>query len=223
MKKTEVKMNKPVPVYLGQAISDISKTLTLEFWYDQVKPKYKDKAKLCYMDTDSFIIYVKTVNFSEDIANDAAKWFDTSNYDENDKRPLPIGINKKLLGMFKDELGGKIMTEFVALRAKTYANLMEDGSEHKKAKGTNKCVIKRELMFEHYKDCLFNDKVILKSQQKFRSDYHRAYTEEVNKIALSSNDDKRLQSFNKIITHPYGSNAFMVCEKEMLVRKKNKF
>ena len=136
MKKTEVKINKPV--YLGQAILDIGNTIMFEFWYDYVKPKYKDKAKLCYMDTDSFIIYVKTEGFSGYIANDVEKWFDTSNYDENDKRPLPIGINKKLLGMFKDELGGKIVTEFVALRTKTYANLMEDGSKHKKAKGTKK-------------------------------------------------------------------------------------
>ena len=112
------------------------------------------------------------------------------------------------------------MTEFVALRAKTYAYLMEDGSEHKKAKGTKKCVIKRELMFENYKDSLFNDKIILKSQQRFKSDHHRVYTEEVNKIALSSNDDKRLQTFDRITTYPYGTNAFKVCESEMMIRRK---
>ena len=91
---------------------------------------------------------------------------------KNNKRPLPIAINKKVLGMFKDELGGKIMTEFVALRTKAYAYLMEDGSKHKKVKGTKKCIIKRELMFEHYKDSLFNDKIVVKSQQRFRSDHH---------------------------------------------------
>ena len=88
------------------------------------------------------------------------------------------------------------MTKFAALRAKAYAYLMEDGSEHKKAKGTKKCIIKREPMFENYEDSLFNDKIILKSQQRFRSDHHRVYTEEVNKIALSSNDDKGLRTFN---------------------------
>ena len=113
-------------------------------------------------------------------------------YDENDERPLPTGKNEKVIGMFKDELGGKIMTEFIALRAKVYAYITEDGSVHKRAKGTKKCIIKREIMFEHYKDCLFNSKTIIKSQQRFRSDHHRVYTEEVNKIALSSNDDKRL-------------------------------
>ena len=129
-------MNKPV--YLGQAILDISKILMYEFWYNYIKPKYEDKARLCYMDTDSFVIYIKTEDFYEDIANDVERWFDTSNYDKNDERPLPIGKNKKVIGLFKDELGGKIMKEFVALRAKAYAYLMEDGSEHKKAKGTRK-------------------------------------------------------------------------------------
>ena len=119
MKKTKVKMNKPV--YLGMSILDISKTLMYEFWYDYISPKYRNKEKLCYTDTDSFIINIKTEDFFEDISNDVEKWFDTSNYDKNDKRPLPIGKNKKVPGLFKDELGGKIITEFVALRAKAYS------------------------------------------------------------------------------------------------------
>ena len=89
MKKTKVKMNKPV--YLGMSILDISKTLMYEFWYDYIKPKYEDAAKLCYMDTDSFIIHIKTEDFYEDIANDVEKWFDTSYYNEDNKRLLPIG------------------------------------------------------------------------------------------------------------------------------------
>ena len=119
MKKVEVKMDKPV--YLGQAILDISKSLMYEFWYHYIKPKYRDNARLCYMDTDSFIINIKTENFYRDIANDAKEWYDTSNYDENEKRALPIGENKKVIGLFKDELGGKIMAEFIALRPKAYA------------------------------------------------------------------------------------------------------
>ena len=109
------------------------------------------------------------------------------------------------------------MTEFVVLRAKVYACLLEDVSEHKKAKGTKKCVIKHGLMFENYKDCLFNDKIILKSQQRFKSDCHNEYTEKVNKITLSSNDDKRLQTFNKITMYPYRTNAFRVCESEVMI------
>ena len=116
MKKTKVKMNKPI--YLGMSILDISKTLMYEFWYDYIKPKYQDRAKLCYMDTDSLIIHIKTKDICKNIANDVEKWFDTFNYDENDNRPLPIGMNKKVIGLFKDELGGKIMKEFVTLRAK---------------------------------------------------------------------------------------------------------
>ena len=123
MKKTLVKMIKPL--YLGMSILDISKTLMYEFWYGYIRPKYGDKAKLCYADTDSFFIHTKTEDFVEDISNDVERYFDTSNYDKNDKRPLPIGQNKKVPGPFKDELEGKIVTEVLALRAKTYAYLID--------------------------------------------------------------------------------------------------
>ena len=152
-------MNKPI--YLGMTILDISKTFMYEFWYDYIKPKYQVRVKLCNMDNDRFVI--KTEDFHEDIADDVKKWFDTSNYNEDDKRLLPIGENKKIIGPFKDELGRKIMKEFFGLRAKPYAYLMDDDTKHKKAKGTKKGVIKRELMFKNYTDCLFNDKTILKS------------------------------------------------------------
>ena len=119
IKKTKVKMNKPV--YLGMPVLHISKTLMYEFWYDYIKPKYRDRAKLCYNDTDSFLIYILAENIYEDISDDVERWFD--------------------------------------------AYIMDDDSEKKKAKGTKKCVIKRILMYENYKDCLFNDEVILRSQQ----------------------------------------------------------
>ena len=106
MEKTKVKMNKPV--YLGMSILDISKTIIYEFWYDYIKQKYQDNAKLCYKDTDSIIIHIKTEDFYRDIADDVEKWFDVPNYSEDDKRALPIGMNKKVIGLFKDELGGKI-------------------------------------------------------------------------------------------------------------------
>ena len=109
------------------------------------------------------------------------------------------------------------MTELVALRAKTYTHLMDDDSEHKKAKGTKKCKIKRRLMVKNCKNSLFNNEIILKSQQRFTSDCHEMYTEEVNKVYLSSNDDKRLQTFDKITTYPYGKKAFKVCESEMMI------
>ena len=143
MKKTEVRMNKPI--YLGQAILHISKTLMYEFWYDCIKPKYGDNARLCYMDTDSFIMHIKTDGFLKDISKDIDKWFDTSNFDKNGNRPLEIGKNKKVIGKFKDELGGKIISEFFALRDNTYSFLIDGYSDddceknkitNKKAKGT---------------------------------------------------------------------------------------
>ena len=150
MKKTKVKMNKPI--YLGLSILEISKILMYEFWYDYMKPKYDNNVKLCYMDTDSFIMNIKTNDFYEDIANDVGNRFDTSDYEVN--RPLPIGKNKKVIGLMKDELGEKIITEFVTLRAKTYSYLTDDGKEGKKAKGTKRCVIKKMIKFNDYKKML---------------------------------------------------------------------
>ena len=114
MKKIKVKMNNPV--YLGLSILQISKTLMYEFWYEYIKPKYADNVKLCYMDTDSFVMHIKTEDFYKDIADDIEKRFDISIFEVN--KSLPKGKNKKVIGLMKDELGGRIMTEFVALRPK---------------------------------------------------------------------------------------------------------
>ena len=134
-----------------------------EFWYDYMKPKYGNKVKSCYMDTDSFIMNIKTNGFYKEFASDIENRFDTSNYELN--RPLLKGKNKKVIGLMKDELGGKIITEFDTLRPKTYSFLTDDGKEDKKAKGTKKCIIKKMIKFNDYKKCLLNDEVILKSQQ----------------------------------------------------------
>ena len=138
-----------------------------------------DNVKLCYMDTDSFIMNIKT----ED---------------------LPKGKNKKVIVLMKDELGGRIITEFVALRPKSYSYFTDDCKEDKKAKGTKECVIKRMIKFNDYKNCLLNGEVVLKPQQRFKSKGHDVYTENINKIVLSSNDDKRLIAPDKIISYPYG-------------------
>ena len=150
MGKTQILMNKPV--YLGLSILDLSKTVIYEFWYDYVKPKYGENAKLCYMDKGSFIVHVKPDDIYKDIAEDVDTRFDTSNFEID--RPLPKGENKKVIGLMKNELGGQIMKEFVGLRAKTYSYLKDNNDEDKKAKGTKKCVIKRKLKFENYKNCL---------------------------------------------------------------------
>ena len=199
-KKTKIKMNKSI--YLGLSILEISNILMYEFWYDYMTPKYANNVKLCYTDTDSFIINIKTNDFYEDIASDVKNRFDTSNYEVN--RPLPMGKNKEVICLMKDELGGKIITEFVTLRPKTHSYLTEDGKEDKKAKGTKKCVIKKMIKFNDYKKCLLNDEVIFKSQQRFISKKHEVYTENINKLVLSSNDDQRIVSSDKITSYPYG-------------------
>ena len=130
------------------------------------------------------------------------KRFDTSNYKVN--RPLPTGKNKKVIGLMKDELGGKIITEFVTLRPKTYSYLTDDYKDNKKAKGTKKCVIKRTIKFNDYKNCSLKDEIVLKLQQRFKSKGHDVYTENINKIALSNNDDKRIVPSDKITSYPYG-------------------
>ena len=173
-----------------------------------MKPKYGNDVKLCYMDTDNFIMNIKANYFYEDIANDVENRFDASNYEVN--RPLPMGKNKKIIGLMKDELGRKIITEFVTLRPKTYSFLTDDDKEDKKAKGTKKCKIKKMIKFNDYKKCLLNDEVIFKSQQRFISKKHDVYTENINKIALSNNDDKRIVSSDKITSYPYGYNGKIV-------------
>ena len=173
-----------------------------EFWYDYMKPKYNSNVKLCYMDTDSFIMNIKTNDFHKDIASDVENRFDTSNYEAS--RPLPRGKNKKVIGLMKDELGGKIIMEFVTLRPKTYSFLTDDGKEDKKAQVTKKCIIKKMIKYNDYKKCLLNDEVILKSQQRFISNKHDVYTEDVNKIALSNDDDKRIVLPDEINSYPYG-------------------
>ena len=163
MKSRELYMNKPL--YLGQVILDNSKMLMYEYWYDYLRPMYGHKIKLCYMDTDSFIIYIETEDFYKNISNDIDKWFNTSNFSKDINRPLEKGKNKKVIGKFKGELGGLIMSKFCALRSKAYAFLIDgfndiDYEKHniinKKAKGTKKCVIKNKITFNDYVNVLFN-------------------------------------------------------------------
>ena len=129
MEKIKIRMNKPL--YLGLSILEISKALMYEFWYDYIKPIYCDNGKLCYMDTDNFIINIKKKDFYKDIADDVKKRFDITIYEVN--RPLPTAKNNKMIGLMKNELGGKIMAEFTALRPKTYSYVMDDGNSDKKA------------------------------------------------------------------------------------------
>ena len=183
-----------------------------------MKPKYEEKAELCYMDTDSFIVYIKTDDVYSEIANYVETRFDTSNFEL--ELPLPIGNRKKVIGLMKDELGGKIMTEFAALRPKTYNYLTDNSDKNKKTKDTKKCIIKRKVKSEDYKHCLEeshletktnhlekdrtdvislqvnhkepvkNNTLTLKLEQRFIREKLNVFTEEVNKIALSAKNAK---------------------------------
>ena len=140
MGKVRVVMNKQV--YLGQAILDLSKTIMYEFHYDYMIPKYGDRLKLCYMDMDSLIYSIKIEDFYSDILPDVESRFDTSGYPNDRSTPLPVGKNKKVIGLMKDELGGAIMKEFVSLRPKMYSYRVGN-SAPKKCKGIKKCIVQR--------------------------------------------------------------------------------
>ena len=189
MKKTSLTMNKPV--YLGMCILELSKTIMFDFHYKYMKPKYGNNAKLLFTDTDSFLYEIQTEDFYKDISRDVRDRFDTSEYPENHPSGIPTGINKKVLGKFKDEVAGKIIKEFVGLRAKMYSFKMEDETENKRCKGVKKQIVKKTITHEDYKTCLTTGKEILRKQSILRSYDHEVYTEEVNKIALSATDDKR--------------------------------
>ena len=146
MKKTELVFNKPI--YLGMAILDISKTSMYDFHYNYIKPKYGERASLLYTDTDSVIYEIEKENFYKDINLDVKSWFDTSNYNENHPSGIYTGVNKKVIGMVKDEAGGKQIAEFVGLRAKLYSNRMDQGKEEKKYKGLKKEVADKSITFQ---------------------------------------------------------------------------
>ena len=156
-------------------------------------------------DTDSLVCHIKTKDFYANIADDVAKRFDASGYCDN--RPLPIGKNKKVTGRMKDELGDAIMTEFVALRPKLYSFRQLDGGEDKKCKGIKKCIVKKTLTFEDYKNCLFNPDSIYRSQLMFRSTKHVVHTIEVNKVTLNRDDDKRISKKDGISTLSCGHKS----------------
>ena len=161
-----------------------------EFHYDYMKRKYaEDKLTLCYIDTDSLIYDIEMDDFYKDIADDVEDRFDMSGYVPD--RPLSVGKNKKVTGLMKDEQGGGIMKEFITLRPKMYAYKFVS-SESKKCKGIKKCVVKKTISFKDYKTCLFSGETSYRSQLMFRSSKHEVRTLEVNKLALSRDDDKRI-------------------------------
>ena len=185
------------------SILDISKTLMYDFHYNYIKEKYNDKAKLLFTDTDSLMYEIETDDFYTDIQKDIKTKFDTSNYPKDHKSKIETGINKKVIGMFKDEAGGKTITEFVGLRAKLYSYKCEE-KEEKRCKGIKRTVVKNDISFDDYKRCLFEGETQLRKMNVIRSHNHEIYTEEVNKLALNREDDKSNISSDQIHTYAYG-------------------
>jgi len=202
MKKTELVFNKPV--YFGMSILDLSKTLMYDFHYKYIKKKFSSKANLLFTDTDSLFYEIERKHFFKDISADVQEKFDTSNFSLNHPSSIPTGISKKVPGMFKDKAGGEIIEEFVGLRAKLYAIKKLDGEEEKKCKGVKRNVIRSKIYFNDYKDVLFSGKEMLRTMNVIQSHQHNLSTEQVNKIALSANDDKRIIRADKIQTLAHG-------------------
>ena len=199
MKRKQVYYNKPIAV--GCSILELSKVHMYNFFYSALKPALPN-ALLAYEDTDSLTVVLEGANLYEKIKPIVHDWLDTSNYPENNIFGIPL-CNKGKLGYFKDELAGKIMTEFIGLNPKTYAFSVENTDEIKKAKGVKKCVT-RDLRLEDYKKCLKNQETMYRKMAIFKSELHQIQTKIINKAALTVTDDKRVILPNKTTTLAYG-------------------
>ena len=202
MKRTKLTFNKPV--YCGMAILDISKSLMYKFHYGYILPKYGKNQKLLFTDTDSLCYEIEPEDFFKDISGDVEDYFDTSNFPKDHPSEIPVGKNKKIPGMMKDEARGRIIEEFVGLRAKLYSYKMFEGKEENKCKGIKKSVVRKDISHEDYKECLFSKKSQMRKMNVIRSHGHEIFSETVNKIALSANDVKRIILEDKISTLSYG-------------------
>ena len=204
MRTTKVKMNKPV--YVGMSILDLSKTLMFSFQYEYVKKKW-EKSEVLYTDTDSLVLKIETEDFFKDISGDVAEWFDTNEFAKDHPAVLEglpiVKENKKKIGLMKDECGGKILTEWVGLRPKLYSFLTENG-EKQKAKGLTKSMKNKSLRHENFLKCLKTGESQSRKQCLFRSRDHHIFTENMVKVALSCDDDKRIVLGNGIDTLSLG-------------------
>ena len=203
MKKTEVYFDKPI--YVGQAILDLSKTLTFDFHYNYILKKYpagaSGEAQVLFADTDSLMYQIQSDDFYEDISEDIEDKFDTSDYPTDHKSGILTGVNKKVIGMFKDEVAGQQITHFVGLRPKLYSFKIENNREYvRKCKGIKKNVVKKSLSFQQYVQCLFSGEKQMKSMKIIRSENHDIYSKEIKKVALSADDNKRIVMDDKINT-----------------------
>ncbi|XP_049887050.1 uncharacterized protein LOC126381638 [Pectinophora gossypiella] len=195
------------PIYIGFTVLEISKSHMYDFHYSVLKPFYGSHLKLCYTDTDSFLYSIQTKDVYQDIRQNFQQYFDTSNYKDDNIFGI-MKQNKKVPGLFKDELGGQLIVEFVGLRSKLYS-IKTEATELKKAKGTKKAVIKK-LSFDDYKTVLLDNCLIKKKNLIFKSLKHEIFTQSLKKVALSFNDDKRIVLKDKISTLSWGHESILL-------------
>ena len=197
--KETLTLNKPA--YVGMCILDLSKTLMYDFHYNCIKNKYGDKAKLLFTDTDSLTYEIEAEDVYQDFFNDKEK-FDNSDYNKSSR--FYDDTNKKVIGKFKDETQGIPITEFIGLRSKMYSYVKDNNKEGRTAKGIKKCVIKKNITHENYKETLFNSYQMYHKMKTIRSDAHQLGSYEINKVSLSCFDDKRYIHDNGISSYAYG-------------------
>ena len=195
--KEKVLLNKPI--YVGMSVLDISKHLMYDFYYNHLKKLYTHNIRLLYTDTDSLIVHVQTDDLYKDMSLNA-DLYDTSNYSPG--HPLFSTANKKIIGKYKDELGGKVMTEFIGIRPKMYSYVGEESG--KRAKGVKKSVLRKSITHEDYKKCLLDKKVYSHDMPGLRSRAHTIYGETVHKVALAPLDTKRYILPDGISTLAFG-------------------
>lgn len=203
LNKTSIVMNKPIAI--GMSILDISKVLMYDFYYNHLKFVYGEDVELVYSDTDSFILEINTQCFYTDMKNHLHK-YDTSDYTDGNVYDIPRK-NKKIPGLFKDELNGIIMTEFVGLRSKMYSVRAGGIEKMKKAKGVKRYVLKKTITFDDYVDCIKNNCSVIRNQNSFRSKNHTVFSIKQVKVALNPFDNKRFILEDNICTLPWGHYA----------------
>ena len=197
---TEIMINKPI--YIGLCVLDISKILMYDFHYQYMKKKFRKNCKLLYTDTDSLIYEIICDDIYASMKQDI-HLFDTSDYSKDNIYNIPL-VNKKVVGLMKDECNGQVVSEFVGLRSKMYAIRVNGEDFVKKIRGVKGYVVKNTINFEHYSNCLFNETLEVRDQTTLVSKFHKIYTEKQTKLALSPFDDKRFLYKNSTDTLAWG-------------------
>lgn len=196
MKKNTVKLDKPI--YAGFSILDYSKLHMFKFHYEVMKPKFGEKINLLMTDTDSLLYKIEIDDFYQEMVG-MKKHFDMSEYDESN--PIYDPTNKKVIGCFKDEVSTSVIGEFVGVRPKCYAISTDDNKVVKKLKGISKCVVKKNIQLEDYKNCVLNNKTKIVDVNAIRTSKLTNYSIVQKKKALDNNDDKRVWNGTKSLAY----------------------